>query len=72
MDEKIFAIGGGNGIGCFSNVEMLDLIVGRWIYTRSMLQKVNVVHFSFWLKESGFEFSCHRKHNSSGSPIERL
>lgn len=38
--NKIFAMGGGNGIDCFSDVEMLDLDVGRWIRTQSMLQKV--------------------------------
>lgn len=40
IDDKIFAIGGGNGIESFSEVEMLDLDVGRWISTRSMLEKV--------------------------------
>ncbi|KAL2901111.1 B2 protein [Bienertia sinuspersici] len=37
--DKIFAIGGGNGIHCFSDVEMFDIDVGRWISARSMLQK---------------------------------
>lgn len=41
--NKIFAMGGGNGIDCFSDVEMLDLDVGRWIRTQSMLQKVKIV-----------------------------
>lgn len=50
LGGKIFSIGGGNGIQCFSDVEMLDLILGRWISTRSMQQKVNVVpDISFWL-----------------------
>ena len=40
IDNKIFAIGGGNNAECFSTVEMLDLDIGRWIPTRSMLQKV--------------------------------
>lgn len=40
IDNKIFAIGGGNGLECFSDVEMLDLDIGKWIRTRSMLQKV--------------------------------
>lgn len=39
-NNKIFAMGGGNGIECFSEVEMLDLDIGRWISTRSMMQKV--------------------------------
>lgn len=40
FNDKIFAIGGGNGFECLSEVEMLDLDVGRWIPTRSMLHKV--------------------------------
>lgn len=39
-NNKIFAMGGGNGLDCFSDVEMLDIDVGRWIRTQSMLQKV--------------------------------
>ncbi|KAK4589562.1 hypothetical protein RGQ29_020215 [Quercus rubra] len=39
IDNKIFAIGGGNNVECLSNVEMLDLDIGRWIPMRSMLQK---------------------------------
>lgn len=41
LKDKIFAVGGGNGIECFSHVEMYDPQVGRWINTQSMLQKVN-------------------------------
>jgi len=37
---KIFAVGGGNGVDCFQDVEMLDFDIGRWIPTRSMLSKV--------------------------------
>lgn len=40
LDNKIFAIGGGNGVECFSDVEMYDINIGRWISTRSMLKKV--------------------------------
>jgi len=40
LGEKIFALGGGNGQDCFSDVEMLDFDIGKWICTRSMLQKV--------------------------------
>ena len=40
MNNKIFAVGGGNGVDCFSDVEMLDLDIERWITTRSMLEKV--------------------------------
>jgi hypothetical protein len=40
LDGKIFAVGGGNGTESFSEVEMLDFDVGRWIPTRSMLDKV--------------------------------
>lgn len=45
LDEKIFAIGGGNGLECFADVEMFDMDVGRWIPTRSMLQTVIPVCF---------------------------
>lgn len=41
IGDKLFAIGGGNGIESLSDVEMLDLYLGRWIRTRSMLQRVN-------------------------------
>lgn len=41
LHEKIFAIGGGNGIDCFSEVEIFDPNVGRWIFTKSMLFKVS-------------------------------
>lgn len=40
LDSKIFAIGGGNGTECFSDVEMYDANVGSWIPTQSMLEKV--------------------------------
>jgi len=40
LHGKIFAVGGGNGVDCFSDVEMLDLDIGRWIPTRSMLKRV--------------------------------
>ncbi|KAL8036779.1 hypothetical protein ABFX02_12G181000 [Erythranthe guttata] len=39
LNGKIFALGGGNGTECFSDVEMFDPYVGRWICARSMLQK---------------------------------
>ncbi|KAF7845261.1 ring canal kelch-like protein isoform X2 [Senna tora] len=39
LSNKIFAIGGGNGIDCYSDVEMLDLDLERWICARSMLDK---------------------------------
>lgn len=38
--RKIYAIGGGSGVECYAEVEMLDMNIGRWITTRSMLQKV--------------------------------
>lgn len=40
LNNKIFAIGGINWVGCFPDVEMYDIGVGRWIPTQSMLQKV--------------------------------
>ncbi|PNX83764.1 kelch-like protein, partial [Trifolium pratense] len=39
LNDKIFAVGGGNGLESFSDVEMLDFDIGRWIPTRSMLDK---------------------------------
>ncbi|KAK9699980.1 hypothetical protein RND81_08G208500 [Saponaria officinalis] len=36
---KIFAVGGGNETGCLSEVEVLDLNIGKWTFTRSMLYK---------------------------------
>lgn len=43
LNGRIFAVGGGNGSASFSDVEMLDLDIGRWIPTRSMLQKVHLL-----------------------------
>lgn len=37
---KIYAIGGGNGVECFAEVELFDINVARWMPTRSMLEKV--------------------------------
>ncbi|KAL6529128.1 hypothetical protein OROHE_014872 [Orobanche hederae] len=37
--ETIFAMGGGNGVECFSEVELLDLNIGSWMSTQSMLEK---------------------------------
>lgn len=41
LNDKIFAIGGGNQSGCLFEVEMYDPQVARWITTRSMSQKVS-------------------------------
>lgn len=46
MLEKLFAIGGGDGVECFAEVEMLDLNIGKWIYTQPMKQKVFYTIFS--------------------------
>ncbi|KAL9242568.1 hypothetical protein vseg_016555 [Gypsophila vaccaria] len=56
LHDKIFALGGGNGVTCFPDVEMLDLDVGRWISGRSMLQKrfaVAAVEFNGSLYATG-------------------
>ncbi|KAL6576996.1 hypothetical protein OROMI_011272 [Orobanche minor] len=37
--ETIFAMGGGNGVECFSEVELLDLNIGSWMSTQSMIEK---------------------------------
>ncbi|XP_028055797.1 kelch-like protein 8 [Camellia sinensis] len=39
LNNIIFAMGGANGVDCYADVEMFDLDVGRWISSRSMLQK---------------------------------
>lgn len=49
LDGKIFAIGGGNAEVVFSDVEMLDPDIGRWIRTRSMEHKVNLLHYPYSL-----------------------
>lgn len=38
--NKLYAIGGGNGINVFSDVEMFDPILGRWIPVQSMHERV--------------------------------
>ena len=40
LNDKLFVVGGGNGVDSFSDVEMLELDIGRWIPTHSMLDKV--------------------------------
>ncbi|PIA37460.1 hypothetical protein AQUCO_03000202v1 [Aquilegia coerulea] len=40
LHNRIFALGGGNGKDSLNIVEMFDPVLGRWIRTRSMLQKV--------------------------------
>jgi hypothetical protein len=40
LNDKIFAIGGGNGSTTFSEVEMFDPALGRWIDSLSMRQNV--------------------------------
>lgn len=40
LNNTIFAIGGGNGVECFSEVEMFELDAGRWIQTPSMRHEV--------------------------------
>jgi len=40
LNDKIFAIGGGDGSAVFSEVEMFDPALGRWIDSVSMRQNV--------------------------------
>lgn len=40
LNSKIYAIGGGDGVKCLSDVEMYDPILGRWINSQSMFDKV--------------------------------
>lgn len=46
LNDKIYALGGGNGTYCFKEVEMLDPVLGRWIPVQSMQQKV--ISLLFW------------------------
>lgn len=48
LNNKIYAIGGGNGVEFFSDVEMFDPYLGRWIPSRSMLQKVLFYSVLVW------------------------
>jgi hypothetical protein len=43
---KIYAFGGGDGIGCFSDVEVFDPAQGKWIKSQPMLEKVHIHTFS--------------------------
>lgn len=40
LEDKMLAVGGGDGVECFSEVEIFDPNVGRWIPTQSMCNKV--------------------------------
>ena len=44
LNGKIFAIGGGKGSDCFSDVEMFDPALNRWFNSTSMLEKVCLIH----------------------------
>lgn len=44
LNGKIFAIGGGNGCECFSEVEMFDPALGRWINSQPMFEKVLIYY----------------------------
>lgn len=39
LNDKLFAIGGGNGYEFFSEVEMFDPHIGKWMFTESMQQE---------------------------------
>lgn len=43
LNNKIFAIGGGNGPETFSEVEMLDPALSRWIYSTPLLHRVHLI-----------------------------
>lgn len=42
LNGKIFAIGGGDGVDCFSDVEVFDPVEERWINYQSMLHTVTL------------------------------
>lgn len=52
VNNKLFALGGGDGHESFSDVEMLDLDAGRWIPTQSMRHKVIVFFCSCFFSRS--------------------
>jgi len=43
LNGKIFAIGGGDGIECLSDVETFDPAIGKWYTNKPMLYKVNLI-----------------------------
>lgn len=43
LNGKIYAIGGGNSMGGFSDVEMFDPMHGTWINCRSLISKVTII-----------------------------
>jgi len=43
LNGKIYAIGGGDGVECFSDVEMFYPAQGRWINNQSMLHTVTLL-----------------------------
>ena len=45
FNDKIYAIGGGNGIESLSEMDIYLLDIGMWISTQSMLQKVLELQF---------------------------
>ena len=48
FNERIYAVGGGNGTECLSAVEIFDLDYERWIPTKSMLHKVDLLWLSLF------------------------
>lgn len=58
LGDKIFAVGGGNGTECFSDVEMLDLDAGRWIPTLSMFHKVTLKYVFYNFGVMYISVSC--------------
>lgn len=58
MHGRIFAIGGGNGVECFSEVELFDLYIGTWVFSQPMLEKVCnylVPGFGFYNYEMNYQ-----------------
>lgn len=71
--DKIYAIGGGDNIRSFSDVEMFDIDAGQWIFAKSMQQKVNLLLIALYrvlycdLFDCEFRIdlvvSCEKQHN---------
>ncbi|PPR96533.1 hypothetical protein GOBAR_AA24128 [Gossypium barbadense] len=42
LEDSMFVVGGGNGVECFSEVEMFDPNIGKWMPIQSLLHKTNI------------------------------
>jgi hypothetical protein len=62
VNRRIYSFCGGDGIKCFSDVEMFDPVHGKWIKNQPMLKKgINFYH-SFVLESESFSSHTLLKH----------